>query len=469
MSPTLEFAASNLQSHNCPPRPEETRADNLKHDSGAVTIKRISNNGNLAYVIQAGGHRYVATAQVGSGGFGYVWYAIKDRKEEVAIKVIDKAGLLAQFASCAKDERPTMQQLLKGSPRAVAVVSAEYETFKRITEERSPFLTPLLHAFEDVDNFYFVMRFYPQTLRTRARFGFMHWQLRLVAAELLLALQHLHKLRVVHLDLKMENVLVTPSGHVCIADFGNAQVMDRKLNYQQFHDERMYGVSGTDGYLPPERIGEDSEAQGYNFKTDTWTYGTILLELFLINGGHWYSIYHYSDGTHKFGDDRKLPAGYDGERRLAFIKPGDEISLIQDKDAQDLLFSIFYPKHHTMRPDWESIRSHPFFASINWKKLEERGYDPMFKACLGNAPLQSVDSGKIAIRCSHPRLPEYKKALLEQGNDNIALGQMHMNYECPTELAHDPMHGATCMAPGAKVFRSHVCKCDLPADWNKGI
>jgi serine/threonine protein kinase len=80
----------------------------------------------------------------------------------------------------------------------------------------------------------------------------------------------------------MENVLVTPSGHVCIADFGNAEVLDRKLTYQQFHDERIYGASGTDGYLPPERVNGD---QGYNFKTDTWTYGSILLELLLINGG----------------------------------------------------------------------------------------------------------------------------------------------------------------------------------------
>ncbi|KAG2369779.1 hypothetical protein BDR07DRAFT_540014 [Suillus spraguei] len=308
--PTLESSASNFQPYNCSPIPKLTQA--------STTIERISNNGRLAYSIQAGGHKYVATVQVGSGGFGYVWYAIKDETEEVAIKVIDKAGLLAQFVHCTKDKRPTTQQLLEGSQAAAAAISSEYEAFKRVTEEQSPFLTPLLHAFEDEDNFYFVMRFYPQTLRTRAKFGFMHWQLRLVAAELLLALQHLHKLRIVHLDLKMENVLVTPSGHVCIADFGNAEVLDRKLTYQQFHDERMYGASGTDGYLPPERVEGD---QGYNFKTDTWTYGSILLELLLING-------------------------YNVERRLALIRPSDEINLIQDKDAKDLLYSIFFPQHH---------------------------------------------------------------------------------------------------------------------------
>ncbi|KAG1752463.1 kinase-like domain-containing protein [Suillus paluster] len=470
MSPILERVTLNFRSHNHPPRPKVAQTSNIEHDSGAVTIKSISNNGNLAYSIQAGGHKYIATAQVGSGGFGYVWYAIKDGKEEVAIKVIDKAGLLAQFVCSAKDERPNLQQLFEGSPRAAAAIRAEYEAFKRVTEERSPFLTPLLHAFEDKDNFYFVMRFYPQTLRTRARFGFMHWQLRLVAAELLLAIQHLHKLRIVHLDLKMENVLVTPSGHVCLADFGNARVMDRKLNYRQFHNARMYGISGTDGYLPPERFEEDDEVKGYNFKTDIWTYGAILLELFLMNGG--------------FGYDHKIPAGYDGERRLAFIRPREEIDLVHDNDAKDLLFSIFAPKHHNMRPEWESIRSHPFFASIDWKKLEKQGYDrkstpniccrvvahvsqAMFKACLGNGPLETVDSGKSAIRYSYPQLPEFRKAVLEQEKDNYGLGRIHVDYECPIELAHDAMHGATCRAPGANVCRRHVCKCDLPADWNR--
>jgi hypothetical protein len=138
-----------------------------------------------------------------------------------------------------------------------------------------------------------------------------------------------------------------------------------------------------------------------------------------------------------------------------------------------------------MRPELESIRSHPFFACIDWEKLENRKYDrkstskiccralaniplAMFKACLGDASLQSVDSGKIAIECSHPWLPEFKKTVLEDAIDNFGLGRMHVDYECPTELVHDAMHGATCRAPGTKVPQKHVCKCDLPADWNKG-
>jgi hypothetical protein len=139
-----------------------------------------------------------------------------------------------------------------------------------------------------------------------------------------------------------------------------------------------------------------------------------------------------------------------------------------------------------MRPDWESLRCHPFFAPINWKKLENRGYDrksmsdicmsgvthtdpppAMFKACLGNAPLQSVDSGKRAIKRSHPNLPAFKKAVHEQQKFDVALGKVHVDYKCPAKVARDALHGATCRSPRSKVLLGHVCNCDLPADWYK--
>lgn len=146
------------------------------------------------------------------------------------------------------------------------------------------------------------------------------------------------------------------------------------------------------------------------------------------------------------------------------------------------LCQIFAPRHHTMRPEWESIRCHPFFASIDRKKLENRRYDrksksnvcesavahippAMFKACLGNAPLQPVDSGKLAIKRSHPQLPAFKKVVREQ--KNLALGRVHVDYKFPAQATHDALHGATCKAPGTEVLPEHVCNCDLPANWHK--
>jgi serine/threonine-protein kinase len=84
------------------------------------------------------------------------------------------------------------------------------------------------------------------------------------------ALAHIHRRGVVHLDLKVENVLLTPRGTPCILDFGIAQAPGRVW---QLPDAR--GVPGTPRLMPPEQA-RGGDVDG---RSDLFALGVLLFEL----------------------------------------------------------------------------------------------------------------------------------------------------------------------------------------------
>lgn len=58
-------------------------------------------------------------------------------------------------------------------------------------------------------------------------------------------LEYLHEKKVVHRDIKSENLLMTKQGHVKLADFGVARV-------EAANPRDMTGSTGTLGYMAPE-------------------------------------------------------------------------------------------------------------------------------------------------------------------------------------------------------------------------
>ncbi|KAJ7895941.1 kinase-like domain-containing protein, partial [Mycena olivaceomarginata] len=89
-----------------------------------------------------------------------------------------------------------------------------------------------------------------------------------------LGLEYLHSNRVVHGDLKAVNILVTPSGRACIADFGLASIVDELSLKMMFSSNS--GRAGTVRYQAPELL---TNERSNHFGSDVYAFACVCYEI----------------------------------------------------------------------------------------------------------------------------------------------------------------------------------------------
>ena len=83
-----------------------------------------------------------------------------------------------------------------------------------------------------------------------------------------MTLEYIHGWKILHWDIKLQNIFLTGNNTIKLGDFGISKVLESTV-------EAAMTVVGTPYYMSPEVC----ESKPYTFKSDVWALGCVLYEL----------------------------------------------------------------------------------------------------------------------------------------------------------------------------------------------
>ncbi|XP_020519544.1 probable serine/threonine protein kinase IREH1 isoform X1 [Amborella trichopoda] len=294
---------------------------------------------------------------ISRGAFGRVFLAKKKTTGDLfAIKVLKKADMIRK--------------------NAVESILAERDILISV---RNPFVVRFFYSFTCRENLYLVMEYLNggDLYSLLRNLGCLDEDVaRVYIAEVVLALEYLHSLRVVHRDLKPDNLLIAHDGHIKLTDFGLSKVGlinstddlsgpavggtsllgedEPQVSVLEQSDQRerrqKRSAVGTPDYLAPEIL----LGTGHGTTADWWSVGVILFELLVgippFNAEHPQTIF-----------DNIL------NRKIPWPRIPEEMS----NEAQDLIDKLLTEDPHQRlgANGAAEVKQHPFFKDINWDTL----------------------------------------------------------------------------------------------------
>ncbi|XP_064408004.1 ribosomal protein S6 kinase alpha-5 [Latimeria chalumnae] len=349
----------------------------------SCTVKHELTNANLTgHTEKVGMENFELLKVLGTGAYGKVFLVRKVSGHDVgklyAMKVLKKAAIVqkAKTTEHTKTERQVLEHI-----------------------RQSPFLVTLHYAFQTDTKLHLILDYVSggeMFTHLYQRDHFTEDEVRIYIGEIILALEHLHKLGIVYRDIKLENILLDSDGHVVLTDFGLSKefLTDEK--------ERTYSFCGTIEYMAPEII---RGKMGHGKSVDWWSLGILMFELLT--------------GASPFTLEGEKNTQVEVSRRI--LKGNPPFSSEIGPMARDLLQKLLIkdPKRRlgSGPRGAEEIKLHPFFKGLNWEDLAAKKIPAPLKPEIRN----EMDVSNFAEEFTQMD-PTYSPATTPQSTDRIFQG-----------------------------------------------
>lgn len=198
--------------------------------------------------------KYSVLDLIGEGSFGRVFRG-KDKQtgEIVALKLIPKVGHSDKDIKSLRCECKIQKELQH--PNIVKMIDA-FETDNEVISVAEYVPGELFRLFDQYKAEVVGQRRLPE------------YRVKELAGDLVSALHYLHRNRILHRDIKPQNILLDTEGRAKLCDFGFARNLG--LNTMV-----LTSIKGTPLYMAPELI----EEKPYDHTADIWSLGCIIYEL----------------------------------------------------------------------------------------------------------------------------------------------------------------------------------------------